>query len=127
MTKWIDKESGLTCQTVNFHGYWNGYVKIPANHQMYNKQYHECIKQPQCETDSTPSLIFSGVPFYDCEHTPERMLDVHGGITFTGQLIDNQFNPDDWWIGFDTAHYGDEDIPEEYVISETEQLARQLV
>lgn len=129
MTEWIEAESGLTCQTVNFRGHWNGYVKVPTNHQMCKKQYNECVLPNQCPTDA-PLSPYNGVPYYSCEHTPERILDVHGGVTFTGTFPRSDGTPDpdsDWWIGFDTAHYGDEGILEDYVISETESLARQLV
>lgn len=30
-------------------------------------------------------------------------LHVHGGITYAGEME----NPDEWWIGFDCAHYDD--------------------
>lgn len=34
---------------------------------------------------------------------PISDLLVHGGVTFTG----NRFDDNDWWIGFDCAHFGD--------------------
>ena len=34
-------------------------------------------------------------------------LDVHGGVTYTGDRVANE-DPDGYsWIGFDCAHYGD--------------------
>lgn len=55
-------------------------------------------------------------------------LDVHGGITF-GPSQDH-WNKDDTttWIGFDMAHWGDENIAdhESYAEKECERLAEQL-
>lgn len=74
-------------------------------------------------------------------------LEVHGGVTYAASDLkthDKQSLGDDkpcWWIGFDTAHYGDF-VPEiaftghvqpgakkrslEYVIRECRKLARQI-
>jgi hypothetical protein len=53
-------------------------------------------------------------------------IDVHGGVTFEkGSLPDAEGE----WVGFDMAHYDDENIPdaENYAIAECEKLAAQLV
>lgn len=52
-------------------------------------------------------------------------INVHGGVTFNGDLEGETGQ----WVGFDMAHYGDENIKEplEYAIKECEELAKQLV
>ena len=62
---------------------------------------------------------------------PEKLhRDVHGGLTFSNAF--DEIGPDIWWVGFDTAHFGDvtEDHKplwtEEMCVSETERLAEQV-
>lgn len=54
-------------------------------------------------------------------------LNVHGGITFNGNMIRMQ-KPGNW-LGFDMAHVGDENADQspEYAKSEVENLADQIV
>lgn len=123
-----DTETGLICLVWNM-GHWNGYVQVPVGHIMYGKTYHECIK-PDCTDKGEGEPLLSqidGTPFDPCGHTPESILDVHGGITFSGHL---RGQPSDaWWLGFDTNHYGDDPATQNkyYVIAETLKLATQLV
>jgi hypothetical protein len=51
--------------------------------------------------------------------SPEMVFDVHGGITFSGELKHEllqeklgKFDP--WWFGYDCAHAGDAASPEYY-------------
>lgn len=56
-------------------------------------------------------------------YTKYDLLDVHGGVTFYGDLN----NDGKTWVGFDTAHYGDDNVKLSYVVRECEKLAEQLV
>lgn len=58
-------------------GYRCGYVKIPPSHRFYEMADDELYG-----------------------------LEVHGGITFAG-WIPAEGGKEEWWIGFDCAHYGD--------------------
>lgn len=121
------KETGLTCMVL-YMGHWNGYVQVPAGHIFYDKTYHEGVK-PNCkDKDDEPLLSpLTGRPFDHCRHTAETMLEVHGGITFSGHLRGQP--QDQWWLGFDTAHFGDNPVScdMDYVLQETLKLAKQLV
>lgn len=57
----------------------------------------------------------------------EQKLEVHGGMTFCGELAE-ETGESGTWAGFDMAHIGDETIPnpEEYAEKECEQLANQI-
>jgi hypothetical protein len=58
-------------------GWGNGYVRIAEGHPFYDKGY---------------------------ENIP---VNVHGGLTFSEHIMDNEKWSDGYWVGFDTAHYGD--------------------
>ena len=58
-------------------GWGNGYVRIAEGHKYYDKTY-----------DDIP-------------------VNVHGGLTFGDHIMDNDKWSDGYWVGFDTAHYGD--------------------
>lgn len=126
----VDLETGLTCLVLNYMGHWNGYVQIPEGHIFHGKTYSQCVK-PDCKDRDTyvsdlPSL--EGHIFDHCEHTAEAMLEVHGGVTWTGPLNEHSPN-DEWWLGFDTVHFGDNPVNcnMNYVLQETLKLAKQLV
>lgn len=98
-------------------GAWCGYVGVPSTHSLYGN------------TDV------------------DDKVDVHGGVTYTEKCagaichVPEPGMPDDvWWIGFDTAHYGDV-VPVnvhwaqrgetykniKYVTDEVKRLAEQLM
>lgn len=92
----------------------NGYVGIPKEHPLYEKDYGDSL------------CGHSGCYL----HTPEALIDVHGGITYAGW-----FEKEDhrlWWFGFDTGHssddprYGGTFKDEAYVVKECEKLMAQL-
>jgi len=71
--------------------------------------------------------IIEGHPFYDkgYENIP---VNVHGGLTFSEHIIDNEKWSDGYWVGFDTAHYGDNQTnwTLNMVMEETKDLLRQV-
>lgn len=76
--------------------YLCGYVEIPRNHPWH------------------------GVEFYD---KPEDIIDIHGGITYSGDLK----REGKWYLGFDCGHAFDnpEEQNLEYVLKELEKLVEQ--
>lgn len=59
----------------------------------------------------------------------ERIIDVHGGVTFVGEL--HELPDGSRWVGFDMAHAGDMVgiVPirtDEECFEETERLAKQV-
>lgn len=81
------------------HGYGNGYVGVELGHPWYEKNYNDI--------DS----------------------NVHGGLTWSDHEVGGEKTPDIWWLGFDTAHGGDNkhNCPREYVESEVESLYQQAL
>lgn len=64
----------------------NGYVAVPESHPWYKVHFTECpIK---CGEDW-------------CGHSPETLIEVHGGLTYSGLSVEG------WVFGFDTAHAWD--------------------
>jgi len=60
------------------HGWGNGYVRIVEGHPFYGMEYMD-------------------IP-----------VSVHGGLTFSQDIPeDDRHFPKGYWVGFDTAHYGD--------------------
>lgn len=53
-----------------------------------------------------------------------NIVEVHGDVTFEGDF--KEFDIDGELVGFDTAHYGDHNIPLSYVIEQCELLAKQM-
>ena len=51
--------------------------------------------------------IVEGHPFYGMNYM-DIPVNVHGGLTFGDNIMDNDRFPDGYWVGFDTAHYGDD-------------------
>ena len=80
-------------------GWGNGYVRIPEGHPYYEKTY-----------DDIP-------------------VSVHGGLTFSDHIFgDSKHFSDGYWVGFDTAHYGDdlEQWPVDRVMEETIHLFKEI-
>ena len=80
-------------------GWGNGYVRIPEGHPYYEKNYED-------------------IP-----------VSVHGGLTFSNHIFDNgKYFSDGYWVGFDTAHYGDtkEKWTMENVLQETIHLFKEI-
>lgn len=134
--QWTDGETNLPCLIVRNpgSGHLCGYVGVTQWHPLFAVDYSQC---PEKCGESW------------CSHSPESVLDVHGGITFTDFCqegkeetgichIPEPGQPDRvWWFGFDCAHSGDRgpiyDKPDygeyrtvEYVQYECARLAKQL-
>ena len=134
--QWQDPLTGLPCLAKRGPvGSWCGYIGVTPGHPFYGCDYGDCP-------------IGCGAERWDCQHMPEAVLSVHGGITFSGPCQEDRehgicHTPDAgeptevWWLGWDTAHAGDScpampGIPGDvyrtlaYVQEECARLARQL-
>jgi hypothetical protein len=108
--QWPDPETGLPCLALRHptFGNWCGYVGVPPEHPFHGRAYYACSLPEKCEDDGEY-----------CEHSIERELDPHGGVTFADSCVEedkehgichvpDQGEPDDiWWFGFDCAHLDD--------------------
>jgi len=100
----------------SFH-HWNGYVGVPEGHAWFGKGYSESL----C----------GHAGCYD--HTLEMEIEVHGGVTFSGHLLQQDPQGKFWWFGFDTGHssddprYGGTAKSPYYVRHECYKLAQQLI
>lgn len=89
--EWEDAATGYLCaihlpQTgINTCRWFCGYVRVPKDHPWYEIDYSG--RHPHC-----------------CEASPESLITVHGGLTYSGRL---SVEPEGWWFGFDCAHLGD--------------------
>lgn len=107
--QWVDAATGLPCLAVRGpFGAWCGYVGMTPDHPLYGVDYNACARRPMpCAKP------------WGCGHTPEDLLEVHGGLTFSGECREAQDDhgichivaPGEetqvWWFGFDTAHSQD--------------------
>lgn len=94
----------------NGSGDWYcGYVKIPRNHNLYRLG----------RSRNMPYLGWENMII-------ESYFDVHGGITFAGKKSDLN---NDWFLGFDCAHIGDNPMiqDESYVERECKKLIDQII
>ena len=119
------------------HAHRTGYVRIPEGHPCHGVRYQ----------DNNPALTSAWekakagtigkrgpIPVFcaaldGTTISADVVFDVHGSITYSGDLNDDG----QWWYGFDCGHdvdktaWGDgEERSLEYVVEECESLARQL-
>jgi len=112
--EWMDEpdreefeHAGLKCLILRHHEmlHLNGYVGVPRNHPWYGVDYNQCLRG--CK--GKPNPIISSVISYPCtwesdHESPENLIDVHGGLTFSGKGDGKQRPAGYWWFGFDCAH-----------------------
>lgn len=110
--QWTDEATGLPCLIVRGPiGALCGCVGIAEGHPLFNKTYDE-NRVGKCGDTCGEDY------HYAC--TPEAMLEVHGGITYTNFCqkgvhesegvchVPDAGQPDHvWWFGFDCVHYQD--------------------
>jgi hypothetical protein len=81
------------------HGWGNGYVLVVEGHEFHGKHYDEID------------------------------VSVHGGLTFSQDIPEgDKYFSKGYWVGFDTAHYGDnlEKWSKNEVFNETIELFNQI-
>lgn len=123
------EHAGLRCRVQNSPGYSRcGYVEVGENHPWFGKRHrdHVPVSKELLERDvafySVPIVsVFAWDP--DTDPTIDLLIDVHGGISFSGERGDGGH-----WFGFDTSHIQDDGITRslEYVEGECRRLAEQL-
>lgn len=83
--QWADDATGLACLIVRGpHGGFCGYVGVPTTHPWHGKDYGQCT-DPTCKRDDDRPW---------CDHTPEHLLQAHGGITFASGCT--RVSREDW-------------------------------
>ena len=135
--QWTDAETGLPCLIVrNGVGALCGYVGVSEGHPLFMIKYSDCSlphAKPRGERPQDKEPVFGRVMPESmlqrirerrvcdgewCGHTPEHLLEVHGGITFSDFCQPDREHgichfpsPGEpervWWLGFDCAHSGD--------------------
>jgi hypothetical protein len=94
---WTDDATGLACLIMRspFSGGLCGYVGVGPDHRWYGLNKSDCLDEG-CDSLLCP-----------------RMLDVHGGITFSGVRSADALTPGNtsavwlWYFGFDCFHEDD--------------------
>lgn len=78
-------------------GYANGYIGVPAGHPWFGKHYDDID------------------------------VDVHGGLTYSGDHCPRCEPDGHWWFGFDTLHYQDNSVncDETYCRDQVQHLVEQ--
>lgn len=133
-------------------GHFCGYVGVTPDHPLHGvgysdetavlgKQKEARLEQPIGEHPSMPVML-SALLGGDIKASPDCVIDVHGGLTFSDVWKDEE-PAGLWWFGFDCAHCDDltpsETRPEykpwrrdaayrdiNYVRNEVRKLAEQL-
>lgn len=102
MDRYEWRYQGIPCLIVRGpSGALCGYAAVTEGHPWHGKGYSECVDKCGKEW---------------CHHTPESIINVHGGLTFADRCdeggsichVPQAGEPDKvWWFGFDCAHCGD--------------------
>ena len=87
---WTDAATGYRCLVVS-HPWFCGYVQVPEDHPWHGTGYSGAL----CGDHEGQSCW---------EHTPEAIIGVHGGLTFSGVPWEQEGGH---WFGFDCAHCDD--------------------
>ena len=96
--QWQDEDTGFLCLVVRGPvGALCGYVSVPEGHPWHGIGYSEPLDGTDKNYDD---------PDWWRKPTPEKVTDVHGGLTYSGEGVRGA--PEGhWWFGFDCAHAGD--------------------
>lgn len=148
--EWITN-SGLKAVAIMVNGSHRcGYVGVPPGHELFGKKYRDHVDPkfwPAIENADEP---FKGSPIdlllasFDAQEKDTKgpqisyLINVHGGVTYSGGSDNYPVKGDEWWFGFDCNHSGDKNLsydsfdPEavhrtlDYVESECESMAEQI-
>jgi hypothetical protein len=130
--EWRDA-AGTPCLIVrNDMGALCGYAAVAPGHPWYQKEYGDCVygcaelkptplepigKSPVPESIQKRHMSrkrFACAENYSLHHTPEALINVHGGLTYSGSCrgaichVPQPGEPDPvWWFGFDCSHAWD--------------------
>ena len=94
-----------------------GYVRVPENHPFYKKEYNDHLDMGLWDKILNSEKVFRGSPMDLLIGSMDKeeglgprisyLFDVHGGITFGNHIQAKEFNENDWYFGYDCAHYND--------------------
>ena len=143
------EHAGLKCLILRSPdwGHLCGYVGITEGHPWFEKECNQCLIGCKGQRKELGECLTWDCTWEEEHPSPQSLIEVHGGLTFSG-LGDGEWRPAGyWWFGFDCAHAGDL-IPEmaeqmaelfpdsllrpevykdmKYVIGQTKCLAEQL-
>lgn len=123
LKEWTGSE-GYHCLIVEHSslGHLCGYVGVPSEHPMFDKDYTGCLlpsakprgerpydleepKMPDRWLKRSQARLVCDEDDY-CGHRPESILRCHGGITYSGRTIPGM-KPELYYFGFDCGHLGD--------------------
>jgi len=86
----------------------NGYVGVPKNHPWYGIDHNQCLRGCEGKPNPiNPSFISYPCTWESDHESPEGLIDVHGGLTFSGMGDSKLWPAGYWWFGFDCAHAWD--------------------
>jgi hypothetical protein len=131
-----------------------GYVGVPKKHSLHGIEYNEATEslsaawkeildgKDEGDNKRGPIITLLACCYGDSPKnwSPDRIVNVHGGLTYSGGKDYPVENKDGlWWFGFDCGHSGDGTLnpnpmfdrhspvrSEDYVITECESMATQL-
>lgn len=131
-TEALWNHDGLDCHVVMTDmGHRCGYVRIPPEHPFFGLSYNDPVPLPVASTDGRTieetgivPVLFALMEPEEWSRRMEAHVRVHGGLTYAGRCGTNN----EWWIGFDCAHVGDD--PREWTLdrvkAEVEKMAAQV-
>lgn len=114
-----DEASGYEIQiTRGPGGHLCGYVGVPGSHPFFGKNYNDTVAVPSevaarsIDVDKVGAInIFCAALKADDLAKGEidmvLAVDVHGGLTYSGERAPSSEIKGLWWLGFDCAHAGD--------------------
>lgn len=119
-----------------------GYVEVPEDHPLHRKEYYDSIELSEQQRQSLLSQpigkrgVIEVLTFDKDDIRVTDLFDVHGSLTWSGDLPSQYEQTGKWWFGFDTNHHDDHYMldgkfwckyPAGYVEEECKRLIDQLI
>ena len=93
-------------------GHRCGYVMVPKGHPWHGLNYSDCV--PLAKVDMERPIGSAIMPVVIRAMTPDSetaggerldvLVEVHGGLTYSGETDMDDGSGKGWWLGFDCAH-----------------------
>lgn len=109
--------AGFDCRILRVEGSGHlcGYVRIPQGHPLHGVAYNAPVPEslaPAMKAAQEGPICKRGVLDVFCvafggDFTAGMLFDVHGGITYSEEVGEDNFLAPGFWYGFDCAHSGD--------------------
>ena len=108
--QWQDEATGLPCLIVRGPvGSLCGYVGVPSGHPLHGKDASTCMRQPACEESW-------------CDHRPDSVLSVHGGVTFSDSCYETSREK---WDGFRIRMLAKRDEAKRYPVGDAARALKE--